>query len=135
MNDRAARLHAEALVIDTMAAPGPYIHTPLMLERLDELVAAGVDASLAIDELELMADRLLLRAELNGYWEGWERSGVDVGSVTVGAFGAGSFTYENAIRDIARWTRKFDALDTFLKVTKAADAERAHVENRVGIVL
>ena len=135
MSDPAARLHADALVIDTMAAPGPHVHTPPMLERLDELVEQGVDASLAIDEMELEADRLLLRDELDGYWEGWRRSGVDVGSVTVGAFGAGSFTYENAIRDIARWTRKFDAFDRLLKVTTADDAERAHAENRVGIVL
>jgi len=133
--DRAARLHADAVVVDTMAAPGPYLHTPPMLARLDEIVDQRVDAGLAIDEMEAMADRLLLRGELRGYWEGWAASGVDVGSVTIGSFGPSDFTYENAIRDIARWTRKFDALDRFLKVTSAADAQRAHDEGRVGIVL
>src|SRR5713101_3221354 len=115
-DDRAGRLHTDALVIDTMAAPGPYIHTGPMLERLEELVEQGVDAGLAIDEMELMSDRLLLRDELHGYWEGWAASGVDVGSFTIGGFGPQMFSYENAIRDIARWTRKFDALERFVKV-------------------
>jgi membrane dipeptidase len=135
VDERAAQLHAESLVIDTMAAPGPYIHTEAMLRRLDELVGQDVDAGIAIDEMELMADRLLLRGELNGYWEGWERSGVDVGSYTIGSFGPQMFTYENAIRDVARWTRKFDVLDRFVKVTKAADMQRAHDDKKTGIVL
>ena len=135
MDDRAALLHRQSLVIDTMAAPGPSIHTPEMLARLDELVASGAPEGIAIDEMELMADRLLLSGELPGFWEGWERSGVDVGSVTIGAFGPQNFTYDNAVRDIARWTSKFDALDRFVKVTTTADAERAHAEHKVGIVL
>lgn len=133
--DRAERLHAEALVVDTMAAPGPYIHTPSMLQRLGELVAAGVDAPVALEQMEGMADELLLRGELRGYWEGWAASGVDVGSYTIGSFGREQFSYENAVRDCARWTRKFDALDQFVKVTTAADMQRAHDERRVGIVL
>jgi membrane dipeptidase len=132
---RAGRLHADALVVDTMAAPGPYIHTEPMLARLDELVAQRVDAPVAIEEMEGMADELLLHGELHGYWEGWAASGVDVGSYTIGSFGREQFSYDNAVRDCARWTRKFDALDGFLKVTAAADMQRAHDEARVGIVL
>jgi membrane dipeptidase len=133
--DHAARLHADALVVDTMAAPGPYIHTRPMLERLDDLVARGVDAPVAIEEMERVADDLLLKGELHGYWEGWTAAGVDAGSYTVGAFGREQFSYDNAVRDVARWTRKFDALDRFLKVTTANDMRRAHDEKRVGIVL
>jgi membrane dipeptidase len=135
MTTDPAALHRDALVIDTMAAPGPSIHTADMLARLDELVATGAPEAIAIDEMEAMADSALLRDELSGFWEGWDRSGVDVGSVTIGAFGPQNFSYENAIRDVARWTRKFDALDRFVKVTTAADAERAHASSRVGIVL
>lgn len=129
----AARLHREALVVDTMGPPGPSIHTGRMLAQLDEL--GDTDPALAIDAMELAADRELLDGTLDGFWEGWQRSGVDVSSVTIGAFGARPFSYDNAIRDIARWTRKFDALDGFVKVTGAADAERAHAEGRVGVIL
>ena len=131
----AFQLHRDALVIDSMGAPGPSIHTDAMLARLDELVALDGPSAIAIDEMELLGDQALLRDELHGYWEAWDASGVDVASVTLGAFGAQPFTYENAVRDIARWTRKFDVFDRFVKVTSTADAERAHAEGKHGIIL
>jgi membrane dipeptidase len=118
-----------------MGPPGPSLHTPNMLARLDELVAEGAEPALAIDEMEHMADEALLAGELDGFWDGWERSGVDVSSVTLGAFGPQPFTYENAVRDIERWQRKFDELDGFVHVTSGADAERAHADGKHGIIL
>ena len=118
-----------------MGPPGPSLHTGAMLTRLDELVAQGAQPALAIDEMELMADDALLAGELDGFWEGWERSGVDVSSVTLGAFGAQPFTYDNAMRDIARWQRKFDELERFVHVRSTADAAKAHNDGKHGIVL
>ena len=135
MSDDPERIHREAVVVDTMGPPGPSVFTKSMLARLDELVAEGAAPALAIDEMELRADEALLRGELDGFREGWERSGVDVVSVTLGAFGPHPFSYENAIRDLARWTHKFDVLDDYVKVTAAADAERAHALGKRGVIL
>jgi membrane dipeptidase len=129
------RLHRESLVVDTMGPPGPSLHSEKMLARLDELVAEGAQPARTIDEMERMADEAVINGELDGFWEGWERSGVDVSSVTLGAFGPLPFTYENAMRDITRWQRKFDALDRFVHVRSAADAERAHEAIKHGIIL
>jgi membrane dipeptidase len=133
--EQTEQLHHDAIVVDTMGPPGPSLHTQKMLDRLDELVADAVPPALAIDEMELMADVALLAGELDGFWDGWKRSGVDVSSVTIGAFGAQPFTSENAVRDIERWHRKFDELDRFAHVRAAADAEKAHESGRRGIIL
>lgn len=130
-----ARLHRESIVIDTMGPPGPSVHTPAMLALLDELAAKEVPSALAIDAMELAADEEVLAGTLEGFWEGWERSGVTVSSTTIGAFGDRPFTYSNAVRDLARWTRKFDSLERFVKVTRAADIERAHAEGKTGIII
>jgi membrane dipeptidase len=129
------RLHRDSIVVDTMGPSGPFVATEAILARLDEHVASGTAPALAIDEMDAMADDALLRGELDGFWKEWDRSGVDVCSVTLGAFGADPFTYENAKRDLARWQRKFDALDRLVKVTTSADAERVHDEGNHGVIL
>ncbi len=131
----AEALHRASVVVDTMGPPGPSVFTKSMLARLDELSAEGVAPAAAIDEIELRADQALLAGELDGFWEGWERAGVNVTSVTLGAFGSHPFSYDNAVRDLARWTHKFDVLESYLKVTKAAHAERAHAEGKRGVIL
>jgi membrane dipeptidase len=132
---KSLELHRSSIVVDSMGPPGPSVFTPDMLERLDELASSGISSAEAILDMEHLTDQQVLRGDLPGFWEGWEESGVDVSSVTIGAFGPRSFTYENAIRDISRWTRKFDAVDRFLKVTDADGIERAHAERRQGIIL
>jgi membrane dipeptidase len=134
-DDGAASLHFESLVVDTMGPPGPSIHTPAMLARLEELVREDAQPALAIDEMEELADEAVLHGELEGFWEGWAASGVDVTSVTLGAFGSHPFTYANAIRDLARWTHKFDTVDSYVKVTQTSEAERAHAEGKHGVIL
>jgi membrane dipeptidase len=135
----ATQLHHASIVIDSMVdigEPGPRVYTPSMLARLDELADAGTPPEHAIDAIAVMADEALLRGELAGYWEGWDASGVDAVMVTVGELGEdGPFTYENAIRDLARWSEKFEATDRFVNVAHAADAERAHAEHKTGIIL
>lgn len=131
----AAALHRGSIVVDTMGPPGPSVFTKSMLARLDELAAEDAPPAAAIDEMELRADEALVEGRLDGFWEGWERSGVDVTSVTLGAFGDDPFSYDNALRDLARWTHKFDALPHYVKVTKAAHAERAHAEGKRGVIL
>jgi membrane dipeptidase len=128
-------LHLESVVIDSMGPQSPGVYTTEMLARLDDLIAEGAEPAIAIDELERMSDEAVLAGELEGFWTEWDRSGVDVASVTLGAFGEQPFTYSNAVRDLDRWNRKFDALERLDKVTSGADVERVHAQGKHGVIL
>ena len=130
----SSKLHHDSIVIDTMGPPGPSVYTPPMLERIDDLASQGVAPAEVIDELEHLVDLALLDGTLPDFWERYDASGVDVSSFTIGAFGAQPFTYSNAIRDIARWTRKFEVIDRYVKVTNTAEARRAHDERKHGVI-
>jgi membrane dipeptidase len=134
--DRAARLHRESLVLDSCGQFGPSVYTPEMLGRIDELADAGVPSGQIVVEIEAMFHQALLRGGLPGFWEGWDEAGVDVVSYTIGAFGEELFTYENAVRDLAVWTQRFDTLGhRLLKVLAAKDVRGAKAEGRRGIIL
>jgi membrane dipeptidase len=131
-------LHRDCVVVDTMGPAGPSVYSDDMLARLDELASQDVAPALAIDALELLVDEALLGSDetfAKDFWERYDASGVDVSSFTIGAFGTEPFSYANAVRDLGRWTRKFDSIDRYLKVTKASDAKRAHDEGRHGVIL
>ena len=134
--DRARRLHRESLVVDTMSPFGPDVYTKEMLARLDELADAGAPMWRVDREMSDLAHRALLDDELPGFWEGWNEAGVDVASVTIGAFGEQTFTYENAIRDLGLFQEAFDRLgDRLLKVSTSSDYERARNEGKRGVIL
>jgi membrane dipeptidase len=131
----AEQLHRDAIVIDTMGPDGPSIFTTAILDGVAKLVDDGVPASNVVERWIEMNQDALLAGELPGFWEGWDASGVDVASVTVGAFGETLWSYEGAVREIAMMTRRFDTFDRFVKVTRVADVERAHAEGRHGMIL
>jgi membrane dipeptidase len=131
----AAGVHRDSIVIDSLGPDGPAIFTSEMLAHLDKLVGAGassvevVEASFDFTQQELLAGRL------DEFWDGWKASGVTATSHTLGGFGKQPFSFEAAMRDLALITRRFDAFEQLIKVTKAADVERAHTENRFGVIL
>ena len=134
--ERIGRLHDESLVVDTCGPFGPSAYTPEMLARLEELVARGTPSWAIVVELSSMAYRARLAGELPGFWEGWDQAGVDITCVTIGAFGEHTFSYDNAIRDLAEFTETFDALpDRLVKVRTGADVERVKDEGKRGVIL
>lgn len=134
--ERADRLHAESIVVDTLVPDGPNVYTPEMLERLDVLVEERAPTWQVMVEMDRMAHRARLHGELAGFWEGWDQAGVDVVSLTVGAFGPRPFMFESAVRDMAQIQRAFEAHpDRLVKVTSAADAHRVKAEGKRGIIL
>lgn len=133
---RAARLHADALIIDPLSIWGPVIHTSELLARLDELAASGADANELLTTTRSVNAEALLRGELEEYWQVWERSGVNVVSPCIGWFGSSfGYTYENALLELARWTKLFDGVDRLVKVTKAADIKHASKTGKQGVIL
>lgn len=134
--ERAVRLHNDSLVIDTLGPEGPFVLTDEMSRRIDEMVAETAPSHVIVKEIAQMTHRALIEGALPEFWKGWEESGVDVSSTTLGAFGDHPFTFDNAIRDFALWTSRFDALpEHFLKVLRSSDARRAKEKGKHGIIL
>lgn len=133
--ERATKLHYDSLVVDTLGQDGPWINTAEVERRLEELLASGASASATLLALQAEIDSAVLGGKLPEFWEEWERAGVDLVSCTIGGFGEKPFSFENAVRDAAIWTRRFDSLDRLRKVTQAADARRAKEEGRFGVIL
>jgi membrane dipeptidase len=133
---RAERLHAESLVIDPLSIWGPVIQTPELLAELDALVEAGADANQLLTATRALNAEAILDGKLEEYWRVWERAGVNVVSPCIGWFGSSfGYTYENALLELARWTKLFDGVDRFVKVSKAADIRRAHAKGKQGVIL
>lgn len=131
---RASSLHKRALIIDTLSAE-PFVCSPAMLTRLDELVAREVPTAVIYAEMERLATDALVRGELPEYWDWWDASGVDVVSHTVRPFGRIPFSDEAALEGVALLVRKFDSLDRLVKVTRARDIERVKTEGKAGVIL
>lgn len=132
---RVKQLHERSVVFDTLGLPGPSVYTPEILARVEEMVAAGASPAEVVMELETLTLEAVMRDELPGFWDGWGQSGVDATSVTIGAFGAEPFSYDNAIRDIDLWDRVFERVPSFAKITRASDANAAKTEGKKGILL
>ncbi|MGH2756828.1 MAG: membrane dipeptidase, partial [Actinomycetota bacterium] len=132
---RAARLHGESLVVDTLGPDGPAIYPPDLLARVNGMVAAGDGPSVIVRAIQTYTQRSLWDDGLPGFWDGWAESGVDVSSVTMGGFGENPFTFENAIHDLARWSHTFDVVPRFAKVVTADDARDAKADGRRGVIL
>lgn len=136
--ERAARLHRESLVVDTLGLYGPFepgVHTDEQLERFAVLVereASSLEFVLALHEL---AHELRHQADGRS-WKVWEEAGVDVVSHTVGAWGNPPFSYKAAVRELAEMQYDFDTLgDRVLKVLSAADVRRTRAEGKPGVIL
>jgi len=130
---RAQRLHREAVVIDSL---GGYEEFPAeMKKRIDEMIAGGMDYMTLMERIGYL-DTFEIPSERGVEWQEARRaSGVTVISLTMGPFGREMFSYENAVKDIACFTHKFDTISDLIKVTSSKDIERAKKEDRLGLIL
>ncbi|HET7571268.1 MAG TPA: membrane dipeptidase [Gaiellaceae bacterium] len=136
---RAAELHRDALVVDTLGLFGPLeagVYTPEMLERIQVLVDREAPSIEVVMELHEAGRQARLAGDAGGVWRLWDEAGVDVVSHTLGAWGDPPFGFRAAIRDLAELTQAFDVFgDRVFKVLNAADARRAKTEGRHGVIL
>jgi membrane dipeptidase len=131
--ERARRLHDDAVVVDALAS-GPKPFSDESWAVMKEMAARGESLWAINDAGRAIGDRELLAGGLPAYRDSWAASGVDVASCTIGFHGPRLQTHDNAVRDIGRWTRLFDASDLLVKVTRAADIEHAHETGKRGII-
>jgi membrane dipeptidase len=136
---RAARLHADSLVVDTLSPFGPLdytVYTPAILEPIAELIEQRAPVMTVLTAMHELVHRERVRGELPGFWNTWDEAGVDVISVTMGVFWPRQFSFESAVNDLARVNYEFEVLsDRMMKVSSAADARRAKAEGKRGVIL
>ena len=136
---RAATLHEDSLVVDTLGVYGPFetgVYTPAMVDRFTSLVERGAPSLEIVQALHDMAHELRHQGDAGNFWKIWDEAGVDVVSHTVGAWGNPPFSFRAAVRELAQMTRDFDVLgDRVIKVLSRADARRAKAEGKRGLIL
>jgi membrane dipeptidase len=137
---RAIRLHREATIVDTLGdalQQDSIFFSEKMEKVMKRLIEKKTPRTELIEQMHVLGmDELLKEEERNKEYLGWWReSGVNAASVTVGPWGRIPFSFENALRDLARWTRKFDSLDFLIKIGKAKDILDAKGKGRKGIIL
>ena len=133
--ERVMRLHKESIVVDTLAWPGVALSsefTPSIPKRADELIKTGAPFSVILKELERMhADDLIAgRSDIEREW--MELSGVNALHLTA-SFPLASF--EDTLKHIALWQRKFDSLDYLVKATSFKDIEQAKAQGKRAIIM
>lgn len=129
---RALRLHREAITIDTLG--GYPVWTKAMLKCIDEMIAKNADVFAIMNELQRISSWDV--GELEPEWEQDRRKGgLTAMSITSGPWGKVLFSHENAVRDLADWMRRFDTVPNLVKVTSSKDIDRAKREGKFGVIL
>ncbi len=137
--ERARRLHAEHIVIDSMAPSfvSEWVLTPRMIELARRLQAEGkkrsaIWAVLAEDLIEHCASDPATRA---AYLDYWRRSGVTAISNTLYGSGSPDGAWESLIARFGRAGRLLRALGgDVVPALCAADVERAHKGGGLAVI-
>lgn len=133
--EQARRIHAEHIVIDTMAPSfiSEWVLTPAMVELAKRLQAEGqkrtaIWAILSEHLIEHCASDPDTRAAYLAYWR---RAGVTAISNTLYGVGAPDAAWETVVARFGRAGRLLSALGgEVIQANSAADIERAHREGR-----
>ena len=136
--ERAVRLHHDALVVDSLGQVNPGVYSADAKQRSAEMLENGAKIEEVASEIAALTNRALRLGQLPQFWQAWRRSGVTVSSVTMGGIQVSSEGPDGiaaALADIATVQSLIDTGAGFIKVLNCADAERAKVENRVGLIL
>ncbi|MBV28262.1 MAG: hypothetical protein CMM22_00430 [Rhodospirillaceae bacterium] len=132
--ERAVKLHEEALVADSLCAFEAAASAELV-EYIEGLLAAGKSAPETMMAMSVFIEDRIYKGEYPKIKDDWYQSGVDVVSLTMGCSGKhGFFNFLQAVHDIAKWQRRIDAFDWLAKVTRATDMEAIKKAGKKGII-
>lgn len=137
--ERARQLHAEHLVIDSLAPSfiAEWVVTPPMVELAKRQQAEGrkrsaIQAALADHLIEHCASDPATR---DAYLDYWRRSGVTACNNTLYASGPPDAAWDTLMAEFARAGRMIDALRGEVVVAKTAgDLEAAHRDKRLAVL-
>lgn len=131
--DEASSLHRDALVIDSLAG-GPGVFTDEMLRELDAL-DPGLPTPDIFREIERMHTRAFCGNRFAPWWQAVEAAGVDVLSVSVGAWGDRPFSFRGAVHDLGEWHRRFATVPGMHLVRSSTDIAACMGPDRTGVLL
>jgi membrane dipeptidase len=137
--DEARQLHAESLVIDSLAGIGPDIYsTPALESKFKELLGKDLDCGTIgrqMNEHSVKALRETEEARI-AFKKAWQDSGVDVASITlVGGHTPPYQDYEGSLVTMSKWLAYLRMFKGWLTLAlDAADIEKAHREKRPAII-
>jgi membrane dipeptidase len=138
--DEARQLHAEALVIDSLAGIGPDIFsTPDLQSRFEDLLkVSDIDCSVIGREMTDRSLKALQETEeaRDAFKDAWRTSGVDIASVTlVGGHAPPYGDYERSLSVMGTWHALMRTLDGWLTLAcDAKDIQKAHDEGHPAIM-
>jgi membrane dipeptidase len=138
--DEARKLHEEALVIDTQQPPitSGIVFTPKMRQTVQELAGLGRTRAEAAEPVEaaLVRDIQTSDEARQMYLDMWRRSGVTAACGTYSGGHKLSGAFEGAVKKIANAHAIIEACaDEMMLVRNNAELERAHRENKRGIII
>ena len=138
--EEARQLHKEALVIDSQQPPATngFLFTDNMRAALKEYHAQRMMRGEAHRLLSAMAAREIQTSHeaRTQYLDFWDASGVTVAAGTYAGPGPFDRAFEASVAGIAQARSMIDTLaDRMLLVLKADDIERAHRENKYGLII
>ncbi|MGH3564686.1 MAG: dipeptidase [Pseudonocardia sp.] len=133
IGERAHRLHERALVIDTLAG-GPGVYTPQMLAELETIATIDSTADM-FREIERLHTTAFRSHAYPDFWAAIDQAGVDVLSITIGAWGDVPFSFRGAVHDLGEWHRRLEREPRFALVRLPDDLQTIKDEGRTGVLL
>lgn len=120
--------------VDALAG-GPVVYPAGIREELVRLCDTGVPTCQVYRAFDEMLTGRMVRDELPGYWTEIERSGVDVLSMSIGAWGDPMFGLDAALFGLDQWDRRFREVPRLLKIEQPGDLRTAAKNGRTGVPL
>jgi membrane dipeptidase len=120
--------------VDALAG-GPVVYPSGIREDVVRLCETDVPTWQVFRAFDEMLTDRMVRDDLPEYWTEIERSGVDVLSVSIGAWGDRMFSLDAALFDLAQWDRRFREVHRLQRIEGPDDLHTAVREGRTGILL
>ena len=131
--EQAQELLRNNLVVDSLAG-GPGVVTDDMLEQIDS-EASTFQVPDLFREIERIQTYAFISGQFDAYWSAIDRAGVDVLSISIGAWGDAPFSFRGAVYDFGEWHRRLRAAPRLHLITDPADLPKTKHSKRTGLLL
>ena len=120
--------------VDALAG-GPVLYPSGIREELVRLCETNAPTCVVYRAFDEMLTDRMVRDDLPEYWTEIERSGVDVLSVSIGAWGERMFGLDAALCDLAQWDQRFQEVPRLWRIEGPEDLHTTVRDSRTGILL
>lgn len=120
--------------VDALAG-GPVVYPPRIREHLVRLCESDTPTYRVYRAFDEMCADRMVHENLPEYWAQIERSGIDVLSISIGAWGDPMFGLDAALFDLHTWDQRFAHVPRLLRIERPGDFRAAVEEGRTGVLL